>query len=199
MSAETDWKGVGRKASLMRNHKASRRRRGFALREVLIGSLIVGILVLFVETHLLSIRGTTRGAFCQSNARQVGIALFMYAADYDGKLPSNAGSFTGLVASTRPYLRDDSIYNCPETGTSPEMGPVGFRVPPRYVRLPITAGWPDPYLNGQTADPGRTILLFEAASDRSAQIDPVYRHSGGMVCLMFTGQSAWEPDLRPQK
>ena len=52
-------------------------RKGFAIRDVLIGSLIVGIGLLFVETHLHVNQATWRGALCQSNARQVGVALFM--------------------------------------------------------------------------------------------------------------------------
>lgn len=184
---------------LMRGWKRRRDDGGFVLRDVLIGSLIIGITALFVENHLQTNRGIYRGALCQTNARQVGMALFMYAADYDGRLPNTAGSSAGLVAATRPYLRDDSRFHCPESGIKPQDTPVGFRTPALYVGLPIAAGWPDPYLQGRIADPAHTILLYESETDRGVDIAPSYRHSGGAVCLLFSGQTAWVQDLRPQK
>lgn len=172
--------------------------RGFALRDVVIGCVIVGTVLVFVETHLAGIQATSRGAFCQTNQRQIGIALNMYAADYDGRLPMDAGRFQGLIGATRPYMRNDSRYTCPETGRSAEMVPVGYRVPPLYAGRPIVGGWPDPYLHGLIAEPNRTILLFESPTDTGTEITPTYRHSGGAICLMLTGQTAWEEDLRPR-
>lgn len=169
------------------------------LRDVLIGSLVVGITVLFVQNHLQINQAIYRGALCQTNARQVGMALFMYAADYDGKLPASAGSFAGLTSSTRPYLRDDSRFHCPQPGVTAQDRPVGFRTPGLYAGLPIAGGWPDPYLGGRAADPAHTVLLFESETDRSAAIAPSYRHSGGAVCLLFSGQTAWVQDLRSPK
>lgn len=182
----------------MRSHDQQPARAGFTLRDVLIGCLCIGILVMLVEMQIQANRGTAGGAFCQTNQRQIGIALFMYAADYDGKLPISAGSFQGLVSSTSPYMRDDSRYRCPETANSPQLGTVGYRIPPLYAGKPIAGGWPDPYLNGQPADPNRTILLFESATDTGTQINPAYRHSGGAICLIMTGQTAWEQDLTPR-
>jgi hypothetical protein len=175
------------------------RRRGVALREVMIACLIVGIIFLFAESELRGSRATLRGALCQSNARQVGLALFMYAADYDGKLPTSAGSFAGLVGGTRPYLRDDSRYHCPESGDSTQGRPVGFRVPLLYEGLPIAGGWPDPYVGSRIAEPASTLLLFETDMDRSVEIAPAYRHSGGAVCLALSGQAFWAANLRNHK
>ena len=180
-------------SSRLRLHSA------FVLRDILICSLIVGTTLLLVETQLRGSDAVWRGTLCQSNSRQVGMALFMYAADYDGRLPASAGSFTGMMTSARPYLRDDSRFHCPETGAAQSADSVGFLTPGLYAGLPIAAGWPDPYLGGKTAEPGSTVLLYEARSDRSTAIAPAYRHSGGAVCLLFTGQSFWVRDFRPSK
>lgn len=193
-SGKTD---AGRERRPMRSRRARNTLRSFAVREIVIGSLIVGTVLLLVENQLRSNRAIWRGALCQSNARQVGMALFMYAADYDGKLPIQAGSLVGMVSATRPYLRDDSRFQCPETGVSAPDGPVGWLTPGRYAGLPIAAGWPDPYLHGRLAQPGDTVLLYEAETDRSPDISPAYRHSGGAICLLFSGQSFWMRDLRP--
>ncbi len=183
----------------MRSHNRFNGHRGFTLRDVLIGSLIVGVTTLFVEIQVGSSHATARGALCQSNARQVGIALFMYAADYDGKLPSDAGSFIGIVNSAHPYMRDYSRFYCPETNTTSRSRKLGFRTPRLYAGLPIASGWPDPYLGGKIADPERTILLYESNTDEGAEVLPSYRHNGGAVCLLFTGQTCWEADLTPRK
>ena len=119
----------------------------------------------------------------------------MYAADYDGKLPPTAGSFVGIVHSTRPYLRDSSPYYCPENASTGTMK-LSYRTPALYAGLPIAAGWSDPYLRGQAADPARTVLLYESDTDRDARIAPSYRHNGGAVFLMFTGQAALLQNLR---
>jgi hypothetical protein len=182
----------------MRSLEELRQTRGFVLRDVLIGSLIVGLSVLFVETHLNINQAIWKGALCQSNARQVGLALYMYAADYDEHLPPNAGSFDGLVSSTHPYLRDYSRFYCPKTNVSRWSRKLGFRVPALYAGRTISAGWSDPYLGGQPADPARTILLYESDSDADSAIVPSYRHNGGAVCLLFTGQTAIEQDTRPR-
>jgi hypothetical protein len=180
---------------LMQHPETRPEKSGFALREVLVGILMFGIALVFVQAQLQGMQATKGGAFCQSNARQVGIALFMYAADYDGKLPANAGSFAGLVHSTQPYLRDDSRFHCPENSDAASQGRASFRVPALYAGRPIAGGWPDPYVKGQAAQPDHTILLYESAKDTNTAITPSYRHSGGAVCLMFTGQSAWVPNL----
>ena len=169
------------------------------LRELLIGGLTVVVIVVWAETELHGGHAALGGALCQSNARQVGIALFMYAADYDGKLPAKAGNFTGLIASTRPYLRDDSRYHCPVPGLSARNRPVGFRVPLLYQGLPVAGGWPDPYLARRIAEPDATVLLFETDTDEGAEIAPVYRHSGGAVCLTLSGQAMWAQNLRQAK
>lgn len=185
------------KVNPMRSHEHLGPRRGFLVRDVLIGSLIIGLCVVFVEMQWRGNRATWRGALCQSNARQVGLALFMYAADYDGKLPAAAGSFTGLVTAARPYLRDSSRFYCPETDAASGGRRLSFRTPALYAGRPVAAGWPDPYLGGQPADPARTILLYESNTDQGTAIEPSYRHNGGAVCLIFTGQAAWEQDLHP--
>lgn len=171
-------------------------RTRIALRNVLIGAVVAGTVLSLVETQMAGGHAVRRMAICQSNARQTGVALFMYAADYDGRLPASAGSFAGLVDSTRPYLRDNVRYRCPDMEAAIPANKGGFRVPPLYAGLSILGGWPDPYLGGRIAEPWSTILLFESDTDQGTAIVPAYRHSGGAVCLGLTGQSQWVRDLR---
>ena len=183
----------------MRSDKEANSRRGFALRDLLIGSLILGICVLFVATKRQVNQSIWRGAICQSNVRQVGVALFMYAADYDGALPPGAGSFRGLATSTSPYMRDNSRYYCPNNTITPGNRRLTYRTPARYAGLPISGLWPDPYLGGKPVDPERTILVYETYFDEDAAIRPAYRHNGGAICLLFTGQTTTFQKLESSK
>lgn len=183
----------------MRSLNGLKGRTRIVLRNVMIGAVVAGTIFFLFATQVAGGRAVRRMAVCQSNARQTGVALFMYAADYDGRLPTSAGSFVGLVDSTRPYLRASVLYRCPETEAGLQIKKGGFRVPPLYAGLPILGGWPDPYLGGRIAEPWSTILLFESDTDDGTGIAPAYRHNGGAVCLGLTGQAQWVRDLRPSK
>ena len=179
----------------MRSFRPHRAGIGFVLRDVLVCSLIVCVTLVFVDAHLRVNQAIWRGALCQGNARQVGMALFMYAEDFDGKLPAVAGSFNGIFNSTRPYLRDTSRYYCPALGGTSGSIKLGFRTPALYAGKSIAGGWPDPYLNGRPAAPWQTILMYESDTDQGTAIQPSYRHNGGAVLLMFTGQAAQQQKL----
>jgi len=54
-------------------------------------------------------------AFCQSNLKQIGLAIFQYAQDYNERLPpaifhdKNIGWANGL----QPYVKSYSLFQCP--------------------------------------------------------------------------------------
>jgi hypothetical protein len=48
-----------------------------------------------------------------TNAKQIGLGMMMYAQDYDGNFPSPDGNLKEVV---NPYLKNDSLWNNPETG-----------------------------------------------------------------------------------
>ncbi|MCJ7750723.1 MAG: type II secretion system GspH family protein, partial [Armatimonadetes bacterium] len=65
----------------------SPRRRGFTLIELLISIAIIGLLAGITFPLLGRSRHKARATACVNNLRQIGIALQMYASDWDGCAP----------------------------------------------------------------------------------------------------------------
>ena len=73
--------------SLVAFRRASRLENAFTLVEILTVIAIIAVLAAILFPVFAAARGKARQAACQSNLRQVGLALQMYAQDYDGILP----------------------------------------------------------------------------------------------------------------
>ena len=82
--------------------------RGFTLIELLVVIAIIAVLAAILFPVLARAREAGRKTTCSSNLRQIGVAVFMYVADYDDCFP-NTGD-TGLWQGRRwrwplqPYL-----------------------------------------------------------------------------------------------
>ena len=76
--------------------------------------------------NLLSVnqRGNARRASCQSNMKQLGLALAMYSQDY-GSLPSaaTASGKSGWREAVYPYIKSSGVYHCPDDSRSYDYKP----------------------------------------------------------------------------
>jgi prepilin-type N-terminal cleavage/methylation domain-containing protein/prepilin-type processing-associated H-X9-DG protein len=103
------------------------RKRGFTLIELLVVIAIIAILAAILFPVFAQAREKARQASCQSNLKQMGNALSMYAQDYDEIFPSgNPGANTSCVDipfrmgwrgwignHLMPYTKNVDIYQCP--------------------------------------------------------------------------------------
>src|SRR5947209_9779048 len=121
----------------------SPRRTAFTLIELLVVIAIIAILAAILFPVFAQAREKARQASCQSNLKQVGLALLMYAQDYDetfptvGDLPKTNPDGTvcdtdtrkpngrdivrmmggGLQYMLNPYIKNAGIFKCPsDTG-----------------------------------------------------------------------------------
>jgi prepilin-type N-terminal cleavage/methylation domain-containing protein/prepilin-type processing-associated H-X9-DG protein len=118
-----------------------RRRHGFTLIELLVVIAIIAILAAILFPVFARAREKARQASCQSNEKQIGLAIIMYASDYDSCYPHNyLGALPNLctvaptvydwMEVTQPYIKNWQIYMCPSFtnnfwgSTSPEGLPV---------------------------------------------------------------------------
>jgi prepilin-type N-terminal cleavage/methylation domain-containing protein/prepilin-type processing-associated H-X9-DG protein len=174
---------------------------GFTLVELLVAVAVIAVLASLLFPAFSRARAKARQAACASNIRQVGMALAMYADDYDGLLPPATTKVPGGHFSTPwqgpldvvwwdlalPYVRNEAVLHCP---SAPPY------LPAYHINANLTFVQPGP-LDAPT-DSSTTILLFEhtvptgpgggiiipAASFVSASAGDPFYHFGKMnVCF----------------
>lgn len=86
------------------------RKRGFTLIELTVVISIIAILAAILFPVFAQAREAARKSTCQSNLNQIGMALQMYARDWNGKLPAREHDFSPLVT---PYVNSLAVFYCP--------------------------------------------------------------------------------------
>jgi prepilin-type processing-associated H-X9-DG protein len=102
-------------------HTVKKRRAGFILVELLAVVAIVAVLAALLFPVFARVRERGRQAACASNLRQIGAAIFAYAADWDDLLPYNDdpdGSDPEYYPWSRPLEplldpRNRGVWRCP--------------------------------------------------------------------------------------
>jgi prepilin-type N-terminal cleavage/methylation domain-containing protein/prepilin-type processing-associated H-X9-DG protein len=112
---------------------ANRRKRAFTLIELLVVVAIIALLAAIIFPVFSRARENGRRASCQSNLKQIGLALLQYQQDYDetlaadwyGPLPnsqSDPASFLNArykwMDAIYPYVRSEQIFTCPSDSRS---------------------------------------------------------------------------------
>jgi len=113
----------------------SSRRRAFTLIELLVVIAIIAILAAILFPVFAKAREKARCSSCQSNLKQMGVAVLQYVQDYDetfptsvlGQLgiqyPGSAGYRGVFTHGIQPYIKSAQIYRCPShSGTELSYG-----------------------------------------------------------------------------
>ena len=99
----------------------------FTLIEMLVVIAIIGILASLLLPALSRSKETARGVKCMSNLRQLGVALKVYTADHDNKLPTMDNLLlppapqppTNILTVLTPYLSGQTnVFACPSDNFS---------------------------------------------------------------------------------
>ena len=124
---------------------------------MVVGGLLVG--------PLGRARVRAQEAGCRANVKQMAMAMEMYAADYEDRLPP-AERWHEVLS---PYLMNTNVYICP---ARPDL-PRGYAMNARLSAAPRSA----------VVGEGQAPLLFETDVRRpraaGSPADAAYRHPGG--------------------
>jgi prepilin-type N-terminal cleavage/methylation domain-containing protein/prepilin-type processing-associated H-X9-DG protein len=98
----------------------STRRPGFTLIELLVVIAIIAVLAAILFPAFAQAREKARQASCASNVRNLGLAVLLYAQDYDEQLPLAAYVTPGFKfvtwhELTDPYCRNKQVWHCPSS------------------------------------------------------------------------------------
>jgi len=162
-----------------------RGRRGFTLIELLVVIAIIAILAAILFPVFAKARAKARQAACLSNMKQIGLAVNMYASDYDGvnvmiansgggsPYPQNGVWWPGPLQA---YSKNWQLYQCPaypdRFPTNNNCCPCDDQTNSRYTggyginwgRNDLDGNWVGPA--GQKEDsitsPATTFIILEA-------------------------------------
>ena len=160
-------------------------RKGFTLIELLVVITIIGILAALLFPVFLKARESGRRTVCQSNERQLGLAMLQYVSDNDEEFPYHNG-FPGAkwVSQSYPYVKNAQLYQCVDDDTL--AGSVNGR---RYSvdsyamnsnLMGLVLVWLGGSGTGQQSSPtlavlsspSKTIMFFEV-SNNEASLAPI--------------------------
>ncbi len=164
-------------------------RRGFTLIELLVVIAIIAILAAILFPVFAQAREKARQSSCLSNLKQIGLAVHMYAQDYDECMPHIKILFAGRADPTEesaddpqsgrvvlnPYVRNEQIFVCPSHRAG--LPSTSSRYAMTYVfygydLMEKCFGWPPGW-----APPGYSQDMWEVFNGQ--MIDTAAAHSGG--------------------
>jgi len=158
--------------------------RAFTLIELLIVITILAILAALLFPVFARAREKARQVSCAAHLRQLGLALAMYAPDYDDMLPKSyfgAPTYPGVyrwMDVLQPYTRNVQLFVCPSAGTAVYAPNTlnrygGYAANRAYFGSDVPDGQetqPPFYYNGMPLAeiqlPSRTLLLGDGGLER---------------------------------
>jgi len=149
--------------------------RRFAV--VALSVLIAFVVVAMALPHFMRFQGSTR-PICLSHVKNLALAMYMYADDYDGHFPASAAWCNALC----DYVGNLDNFHCDK---APSL-PCGYAYNSPMPAISLK----------QLSDPRRTVVIFESARGWNAAggielLPSEPRHGGGDYYGFADGRARW--------
>jgi len=148
---------------------------GFTLIELLVVIAIIAILAAILFPVFARAREKARQTACQSNMKQLGLAIMMYVQDYDERFVSVYDDGNGYPAGRIiwadkifPYVKNRQVFVCPSSNASADPVPgywpnnlqgTRYQMPMMHV---FPEGWQNPVSMADFTAPAETVMLLES-------------------------------------
>ena len=162
-----------------------KRQEGFTLIELLVVIAIIAILAAILFPVFQKVRENARRASCESNLKEIGLAVLQYSQDYDEFFPNGVNpnnhwfwSGEGWAGQCNSYVKSASVLRCPDDPTVAASGiesivSYGYNInlvaiSPDFADNPARAGYyervpPSGLGISELNSPALSIILFEVS------------------------------------
>ena len=182
------------------------RKLGFTLIELLVVIAIIAILAAILFPVFAQAREAARKASCQSNLKQLGTAVAMYAQDYDGRLVTGGGDCHGSPPGCsrsnplpglqwqwliQPYVKNWGVYRCPSDPRDERQIPVSYSV--NNAGMHDLGNWVSGTNEARLDQPASSTLLMEGGNGGWTDLNPSNGNTAAMQMIGdYTIWTTWD-------